>query len=840
MRENYDLTVFAAGDADYETEGLCGPLAPMGDPEVVIEAGGELCLDFEHPYDPEGRWRALETGNTVRAWVQMRNPPEPDDLGAYAETVEVWKVATGAGKADRTLYSTRVDSAKTKKLKLLKGGLKVTIAKAYAEGRWKVKTKYGTGWMNQEGLDSSEAQTVHVDPDGAGLDDILGVDFRPQLFDITEIERNRESIRVHAVHISYRLMKNVTRYVATGSVKGVTAAKALLNNCLDGHEFEAYSDVADTRAGASWNYVNPIEAIMDPEAGLMARWGMELLRDNFDLYLLHHVGRDRGVTIEVGRNLAGITVTEDAANVATYVMPLGVNQDGSPLLLPEVWLVSPLANRYPQKHIYAFWAEDCTVDDDANVATIRTRMRAQAQALLDAGCDRPALTVDVEVAQVDDPAALAVVEALEPVLEYDTVRIYDVDRGMAFEDKCIRRVVDPVHGRLISMELGNTTGRLGATQIATWQVPAGIVGGKIQTGTLDGAALKDGTLQARTILAGTITAQLIASGAITAEKIAAGAVDAQMVTAMAAVIQAVQAGTIEAGSLAAQYASLFELAATKIGADFADLDDLTAALANITALTARHGSFDDVTAQNLIGALLTVTKVGARMARIENLYVTQANLMNATLDRLTVLGADGETYYDISVGGDGFLQATAREVSADEAAAGQTDDGRQILDGSGMEAATGADVPDLDGVMFSAMEDGLTWLVTQALSTGKLTATEAFIGTAEIPSLRATTLTALGQSLNLMANETIQLLLGTREDITNWFSFTENGLITRKTGSKWHTVTAAEGYYIDHDEIIGHVGAFERERLIVRGLQIGELTVRSTGSNNSGGWAWSD
>lgn len=832
MREIYDMTVFAADADDYETEGLCGPLAPLGEPEVTIEAGGEYCLDFEHPYDPEGRWRALATGNTVRAWVQMRVPPEPDDMGAYAATVEVWKVRSTAGKTDRYLYSTRADTQKTKKLKLLKGGLKVTIVNAYAEGRWKVKTKYGTGWMNQEGLDGSEAETDAISGSD-GLDDILGVDFRPQLFDITEVERTHESVLVHAMHSTYRLMKNVTRYVATGSVKGVTAAKRLLANCLDEHEFSAYSDVADVRAGASWNYVNPIEAIMDPEAGLMARWGMELLRDNFDLYLLHNVGRDRGVTIEVGRNLAGITVTEDVTGIATYVMPLGTKADGSPLLLPEVWLVSPRANQYPQKHIYAFWADDAQVDDDASTATVRGRMREQAQAMLDAGCDVPALTVSVEVAQVDDPRAEAVVEALEPVLEYDTVRVYDVDRGLAFEDKCIRRVVDPVHGRLLSMELGNTRGRLGGTQIATWQVPNGFSGGKVAPGTLDGAALKDSTLQLRTIIAGSIIGELIAGHTITADHLAAGAVDAQALTAVTAAIgdltaEDVHAGTVEANTLAAAFARLAAIVAEDISAGTVTADTLTAAIVDAQKATARTADFDVETVTHLIGSVLQVTGlIEGRLARIENLYVTQANLANAVLDRLAILGTDG-LYYDVAVGSDGMVSASVREVTQEEADAGETGDGKGIVPGA-------YDIETLADHYIDDPESELRTLYVEALSAGKITATQAFIGSARVPELEATVIRAVYNEILLAAEDAVRVLLGNAEQYNAAFDFTPAGLRTRIAGSKWSTLVTNDGYHIDHDEVQGHVGSFHEDTFEPRSIRMGTLVCKPT---SGGGWAW--
>ena len=69
------------------------------------------------------------------------------------------------------------------------------------------------------------------------------------------------------------------------------------------------------------------------------------------------------------------------------------------------------------------------------------------------------------------------------------------------------------------------------------------------------------------------------------------------------------------------------------------------------------------------------------------------------------------------------------------------------------------------------------------------------------------------------------------------FTFGLDGLRTRMQGSKWSTMTADDGYYIDHDEIAGHVGSFQREQLIVRGIRVGNMVVRPT---DKGGWVWTD
>ena len=912
------LYAYAPDAAECASIGLVGALLDR-DARFELRAGEFGELSFIHPVDPWGKWEALRDGVVLKAMVPVRLVPEVDD-GAYVSSVDEYRVSNAATKYQRYVYyaATAADDPtqevgrnkrkyqKTRHKRLLKRGAAVTVIGNPRPGddayRLKVRVGSGkgkvTGYMEKAGLTLvRQARPVPAAQDGLEAK-APSYALRQQLFRIYEVETeadggNPGSVAVRARRLVYDLLGNICTYRATANVSCQQACRGILGNTVFSHPFTAYSDIGDRHVGIDARNMNPIEALIDPERGAAARWGGEVVCDDYDIYILRRAGMDRGVTIRYGKDLTGVRCRADSSNVATAICPVGEKANGEPLYLDGHVVNGRCGYNYDSTtQTCASWLPEgfrWALDDDGarkasviqrdaawdgyaapkaavlavadakvtrpgprtdpsetsvlTAALARVMLAEAAVERFQAGCDLPEVGLEVDFTLLGDTAEYTQYRHLEPLFVYDTVRIRHPKVAVAVRAQLTALTWEVRQERVCAAAFGSPGDAV--AKIPGWQISS-LSGGKIVPGSVGSGQISAEAIATEHLQAESVNADALQARCITAEKIASGVIDAQMVTAMAAVIQAVQAGTIEAGSLAAQYASLFELAATKIGADFADLDDLTAALANITALTARHGSFDDVTAQNLIGALLTVTRVGARMARIENLYVTQANLMNATLDRLTVLGADGETYYDISVGGDGFLQATVREVSADEAAAGQTDDGRQILDGSGMEAATGADVPDLDGVMFSAMEDGLTWLVTQALSTGKLTATEAFIGTAEIPALRATTLTALGQSLNLMANETIQLLLGTREDITNWFSFTPEGLIIRKTGSspsKWSTRTSDSGFYIDHEEVAGHVGAFEGDTARFRSLRVsrrdiagdGDVTVTQTSAR---GWAW--
>jgi len=130
--------------------------------------------------------------------------------------------------------------------------------------------------------------------------------------------------------------------------------------------------------------------------------------------------------------------------------------------------------------------------------------------------------------------------------------------------------------------------------------------------------------------------------------------------------------------------------------------------------------------------------------------------VNATLDALTVKGSD-DNYYDIAVGSDGVLSATLREVTQAEIDAGETADGRGIVGDVDLDVV-GAD--GIDGKYIEDAETGLMTLYVSALSAGHITATTAFIGSGQIPSLETTSVKALGKSIDISANETILMQTG--------------------------------------------------------------------------------
>ena len=169
-------------------------------------------------------------------------------------------------------------------------------------------------------------------------------------------------------------------------------------------------------------------------------------------------------------------------------------------------------------------------------------------------------------------------------------------------------------------------------------------------------------------------------------------------------------------------------------------------------LEVQTGNFTLAEIKNLLSNALILQEGIADSMMITNLAVTSANLLNATIDKLVLKGSDGK-YYRVFIGADGTIQTEEVTVTEGEIAAGETGDGRQIV-------ATTANVGSLNATTVKASQAIIGTIFTESLTAGKITANEALIASMTAPLLYTTAITALGNSLDLSANESIRLTVG--------------------------------------------------------------------------------
>lgn len=229
-------------------------------------------------------------------------------------------------------------------------------------------------------------------------------------------------------------------------------------------------------------------------------------------------------------------------------------------------------------------------------------------------------------------------------------------------------------------------------------------------------------------------------------------VDAELARITQAEIGKVKIGAAQIQDLKAQVAQIVTAVIQTAVIDWAQIEELKAAIIEVLHAEIQVGTFTLAEVENLLAEALVLKKGTAESMYITNLAVTSANLLSAMLGKLVLKGEDGK-YYQVMVGADGTIHTQEVEPSEAEIEAGETEGGQGIVD-------TSANFADLTAQNIKGNEAIFQTILAQSMTAGKLTAGEALIASATIPTLYATSIQAIGNSLDLSANESISLIVG--------------------------------------------------------------------------------
>lgn len=499
-----DIYVFDAKAEDFTNFGLVGALTPAS---CVFEeeSNGMSEITLEHPLDAMGRYRALEINNLLLAEVPVRTTPEiPDDGTGFVTNVWVCSVLAGTA-ASRTLYKTKTGSTK---IKVLPVGHEVTVVKKPSEGRWKVKSKYGSGWVNKNAL--SEERAVELENKSQGIEAVEPAwVVKPQVFRIYEVRKSIDSVTAMARHITYDLLYETTSYKSTESKTCKEALSGIFDNLfgrtyeetnvVGGRPvgFEAFTNLNNTYTGIEWERINAINALLDPENGLTTLFKGTLVRDNWEMYILKDPGLYRGVTVEYARNMTGIEYIEGTDEIATRIIPVGETADGKPLLYKPGdenmnvfpaprYIDSPLINNYPVPYTMVLQCENCKVGSGGitNATQARQRMRQQVEALYAEGVDLPKIEMSVDFINLGDTEEYKQFRDMERLFLSDYVRVKHKAHGIDVTAKVVFIKWDCILGRMERMDVGSSIKTLanvpGFTPIGGgFQISGGAVDGPL-------------------------------------------------------------------------------------------------------------------------------------------------------------------------------------------------------------------------------------------------------------------------------------------------------------------------------------------------------------------------
>ena len=634
------ICVYPADCTDFSNNGL-GAVTPMSC-TVTETLNGEWELTLVHDIDERGKWTRLSEGCILRAPVPAAMTPSVDLVTQQYQTstydAQIYKITTKSGP----LHLRSGTGTNYKILGKYKKSREVIVLNKTTSIWYEVTAPDGKhGYMASQYLTFQRTETQTVQTNVGFRNQVIEArQLRDQPFRIYRVVPELDKVTVYARHIFYDLLDNMIKSLKPSpSAVGASVVQSLSGACLSSHDFSFYSDLTSTAEDVEWENVNPVEAMLG-ENGLVSKYGAELARDWYDVFLVKRVGNDTDVSIREKKNLTGISYDVDETDVVTRIMPTGEDADGNILYLPELYIDSPNLNAYTHPkwiHLPVSEAREVTDGDEPkSKAQCYAEMRKAAQAEFDAGCDLPTVTLKVVFVNCSDAEEYKQYAALTDIFLGDSVRVVARRIGVEVSMHMTQYTYDCLTRKYISVTLGTAADTLEGSMISSRQLPSGVISGsKLAINSVGAGQLQSGSVGSLQVKMAAIQTAHIQDAAITKAKIAEatiGELNATAITAISAKIQELAAKNITTDEL---YAALATIAVAQITAaniekaniNWADIGELAAQIATIAQA--------QITTANINNANIdwaSIANLNAEIAKIAKAQITAANIESAAID----------------------------------------------------------------------------------------------------------------------------------------------------------------------------------------------------------------
>jgi len=552
--------------------------------------------------------------------------------------VQIYKITTKSGP----LHLRSGSGTNYKILGKYKKGREVIVLNKTTSSWYEVTAPDGKhGYMASQYLTFQRTETQTVQTNVGFRNQVIEArQLRDQPFRIYRVVPELDKVTVYARHIFYDLLDNMLKSLKPSpSAVGASVVQSLSGACLSSHDFSLYSDLTSTAEDVEWENINPVEAMLG-ENGLVSKYGAELARDWYDVFLVRRVGNNTDVSIREKKNLTGISYDVDETDVVTRIMPTGEDADGNVLYLPELYIDSPNINAYTHPkwiHLSVSEAKEVTDGDEPKSKTqCYAEMRKAAQAEFDAGCDLPTVTLKVDFINCSDAEEYKQYAALTDIFLGDSVRVIARRIGVEVSMRMTQYTYDCLTRKYTSVTLGTAADTLEGSMISSRQLPSGVISGsKLAINSVGAGQLQSGSVGSLQVKMAAIRTAHIQDAAITKAKIAEatiGELNATAITAISAKIQELAAKNITTDEL---YAALATIAVAQITAaniekaniNWADIGELAAQIATIAQA--------QITTANINNANIdwaSIANLNAEIAKIAKAQITAANIESAAID----------------------------------------------------------------------------------------------------------------------------------------------------------------------------------------------------------------
>ncbi|EAD9128482.1 hypothetical protein AOC41_14925 [Listeria monocytogenes] len=254
----------------------------------------------------------------------------------------------------------------------------------------------------------------------------------------------------------YDLASNSFVSVDKKNTTPAAALNAILNSAVVKNNYSAWTDVTST-GNFNLSYKSISEAIAGTEGSIIDTWRTDLEWDNFTIKLHKSRGENRGVRIEFGKNLLGLTETI-TGDVVTRIIPFANIDDGGggqlEISLKEVVID---AENIDETEVPLALPVDFSQEMTDKGYTTESQLRTLAKEYFKTSTlNVPKVNIDVDFIQLSKTEEYKKYAVLEQVALFDTVEIWHTRFNKKIEAKVNKYTYDPIDELYLSLELGDT------------------------------------------------------------------------------------------------------------------------------------------------------------------------------------------------------------------------------------------------------------------------------------------------------------------------------------------------------------------------------------------------
>lgn len=486
------VILYDKDETEFADNGLC--VLNPSQCSVAEIAGGKYELHLEHPYDEYGKYLMLAEDYLIKAPVPPVSLPEitlpaltlwktnkATDLysklpvGRYPTAEETriqnirdnaaaytWQISKYYNTGDYVVRDGVIWRAKTFTFRRAPGYTPQTWAYvAELNDSWQMPTydpgtiaetlaanenvtkiaDYNAGWIRVRTIRGKVGYVKRTDCEETVQTEsqtIPAQTITEQVFRIYKVESDDElrTVSVDARHISYDFQGN-SLYDCVLSEATPADAIAIIQGALMIEDDRAIAcNITGKTVTADWSFKNPINALLDPEYGLLKAIDGNLYRNNRDFFLLDT--SRTGITLKYGVNLRGVKWSRNNENVISRIVPRCNNGTDNYIYLEDMFVDSPHAAEFPYPRIYVM---DCKYSVGEQYEkpngdkvtwteeSCREQMLADAQAKFSVEhVDGPEVSLEVNFLLVGDTEEYAQYRGLQTVRMYDRILVQGENR----------------------------------------------------------------------------------------------------------------------------------------------------------------------------------------------------------------------------------------------------------------------------------------------------------------------------------------------------------------------------------------------------------------------------